>query len=215
MTRALDHAERSPPAGVYGGSLARLSCHSAARPEPQALARWKAAIATGLDQTLAASKLKLEEKANEAADHIKGVVVRVSAVAALAVAAAIFALHRSCAARRGAARHQGHRSAFWQTAFAMVRQSAGRRRVWPRSRNCSCHRRPTARSRLASQMCAFRTAASPAPAAGRAVPRLVVADRDAGGGRDYALFLHCSLRITLGCFLYCDQRALSRRPARQ
>jgi hypothetical protein len=39
VTRALDHAERSPPAGVYGGSLARLSCHCAARPEPQALAR--------------------------------------------------------------------------------------------------------------------------------------------------------------------------------
>jgi hypothetical protein len=50
------------------------------------------AVATSLDQTLAASKLKLEEKANEAADHIKGVVVRMSAVAALAFAAAIFAL---------------------------------------------------------------------------------------------------------------------------
>src|SRR3984893_783689 len=56
------------------------------------LVRRQAAVATGLDQTLAASKLKLEEKANEAADHIKGVVVRMSAVAALDVAAAIFAL---------------------------------------------------------------------------------------------------------------------------
>ena len=54
--------------------------------------RRQAAVTTGLDQTLAASKLKLEEKANEAVDHIKGVVVRMSAVAALAVAAAIFAL---------------------------------------------------------------------------------------------------------------------------
>jgi len=56
------------------------------------LVRRQAAAASGLDQTLAASKLKLEEKANEAVDHIKGVVVRMSAVAALAVAAAIFAL---------------------------------------------------------------------------------------------------------------------------
>jgi uncharacterized protein YjbJ (UPF0337 family) len=56
------------------------------------LVRRQTAVATSLDQTLAASKLKLEEKANEAADHIKGVVVRMSAVAALAVAAAIFAL---------------------------------------------------------------------------------------------------------------------------
>jgi uncharacterized protein YjbJ (UPF0337 family) len=56
------------------------------------LVRRQAAVATSLDQTLAASKLKLEDKANEAADHIKGVVVRMSAVAALAVAAAIFAL---------------------------------------------------------------------------------------------------------------------------
>jgi hypothetical protein len=54
--------------------------------------RRETAIATSLDQTLAASKLKLEEKANEAVDHIKGVVVRMSAVAALAVVAAIFAL---------------------------------------------------------------------------------------------------------------------------
>ena len=52
----------------------------------------KAASTTGLDETVAASKLKLEEKTNEAVDHIKGVVVRMSAVAALAVAAAIFAL---------------------------------------------------------------------------------------------------------------------------
>src|ERR1700731_4943296 len=56
------------------------------------LVRRQAAVATGLDQTLAASKLKLEEKADEAVDHIKGVVVRMSVVAALAVAAAIFAL---------------------------------------------------------------------------------------------------------------------------
>ena len=52
----------------------------------------KAASTTGLDETVAASKLKLEEKTNEAVDHIKGVMVRMSAVAALAVAAAIFAL---------------------------------------------------------------------------------------------------------------------------
>ena len=56
------------------------------------LVRRQAAVTTSLDQTLAASKLKLEEKANEAVDHIKGVMVRMSAVAALAVAAAIFAL---------------------------------------------------------------------------------------------------------------------------
>ena len=56
------------------------------------LVRRQAAVATGLDQTLAASKLKLEEKANKAVDHIKGVVVRMSAVAAFAVAAAIFVL---------------------------------------------------------------------------------------------------------------------------
>src|ERR1700730_7722821 len=42
--------------------------------------------------------------------------------------------------------------------------------------------------------------------------RPIVADRDAGGGRDDALFLHCSLRITLGCLRYCDQRALSTAP---
>jgi uncharacterized protein YjbJ (UPF0337 family) len=56
------------------------------------LVRRQAAVTTGLDETLAASKFKLEEKANEAVDRIKGVVVRMSAVAALAVAAAIFAL---------------------------------------------------------------------------------------------------------------------------
>jgi uncharacterized protein YjbJ (UPF0337 family) len=56
------------------------------------LMRRQAAVATSLDQTLAASKLKLEEKANEGVNHIKGVVVRMSAIAALAVAAAIFAL---------------------------------------------------------------------------------------------------------------------------
>lgn len=36
------------------------------------LVRRQAAATSGLDQTLAASKLKLEEKANEAVDHIKG-----------------------------------------------------------------------------------------------------------------------------------------------
>jgi uncharacterized protein YjbJ (UPF0337 family) len=56
------------------------------------LVRRQAAITTGLDHTLAAAKLKLEEKADEAVDHIKGAVVRMSVVAALAVAAAIFAL---------------------------------------------------------------------------------------------------------------------------
>ncbi|MGA7384028.1 MAG: hypothetical protein WBW81_04835 [Methylocella sp.] len=56
------------------------------------LVRRQAAVATSLDQTLTASKLKLEEKANEGVDHIKGVVVRMSPIAALAVAAAIFAL---------------------------------------------------------------------------------------------------------------------------
>jgi uncharacterized protein YjbJ (UPF0337 family) len=56
------------------------------------LMRRQAAVATSLDQTLAASKLKLEEKANEGVNHIKGVVVRMSAIAALAIAAAIFAL---------------------------------------------------------------------------------------------------------------------------
>jgi hypothetical protein len=47
---------------------------------------------SGLDQTLAAFKLRLEEKANEAVEHGKGVVLRISVVAALAVAAAVFAL---------------------------------------------------------------------------------------------------------------------------
>jgi uncharacterized protein YjbJ (UPF0337 family) len=56
------------------------------------LVRRQAAITAGLDHTLAAAKLKLEEKADEAVDHIKGVVVRMSMVAALGVAAAIFAL---------------------------------------------------------------------------------------------------------------------------
>ncbi|MGH6838976.1 MAG: hypothetical protein ACREDT_09255 [Methylocella sp.] len=57
------------------------------------LVRRPAAAATaGVDETLAAAKLKLEEKANEAVDHIKGAVVRLSVVAALAVAGAIFAL---------------------------------------------------------------------------------------------------------------------------
>jgi uncharacterized protein YjbJ (UPF0337 family) len=56
------------------------------------LVRREAAATAGLDHTLAAAKLKLEEKANEVVDHIKGVVVRMPVVAALAVAAAIFAL---------------------------------------------------------------------------------------------------------------------------
>jgi uncharacterized protein YjbJ (UPF0337 family) len=50
------------------------------------------AAATGLDHPLAAAKLKLEEKVDNAVDHVKEVVVRTSVVAALAVAAAIFAL---------------------------------------------------------------------------------------------------------------------------
>ena len=56
------------------------------------LVRRQAAVMAGLDHTLAAAKLKLEEKADEAVDHIKGAVVRMSVVAALTVAAAIFAL---------------------------------------------------------------------------------------------------------------------------
>jgi uncharacterized protein YjbJ (UPF0337 family) len=56
------------------------------------LVRQRAAVTAGLDHTLAAAKLKLEEKADEAVDHIKGAVVRMSVVVALAVAAAIFAL---------------------------------------------------------------------------------------------------------------------------
>jgi hypothetical protein len=56
------------------------------------LVRRQAAVTASLDHMVAATKLKLEEKANEAVDHIKGVVVRMSVVAALAVAAAIFAL---------------------------------------------------------------------------------------------------------------------------
>ena len=47
---------------------------------------------SGLDQRLAAFKLRLDEKAFEAADHVKAVVVRMFVVAALAVAAAVFAL---------------------------------------------------------------------------------------------------------------------------
>ena len=46
----------------------------------------------GLDKTQEAFKLALEEKAHEAVDDVKGVVVRMVVVAALAVAAAIFAL---------------------------------------------------------------------------------------------------------------------------
>jgi hypothetical protein len=47
---------------------------------------------SGLDQRLAAFKLRLDEKAHEAVDHVKAVVVRMFVVAALAVAAAVFAL---------------------------------------------------------------------------------------------------------------------------
>ena len=47
---------------------------------------------SGLDRRLAAFKLRLDEKASEAADHIKAVVVRMFVSAALAVAAAVFAL---------------------------------------------------------------------------------------------------------------------------
>jgi uncharacterized protein YjbJ (UPF0337 family) len=56
------------------------------------LMRRQAAVTAGLDHTLAAAKLKLEEKADEAVDHMKEAVLRVSVVVALAVAAAIFAL---------------------------------------------------------------------------------------------------------------------------
>jgi uncharacterized protein YjbJ (UPF0337 family) len=56
------------------------------------LVRRQAAVTAGLDHTLAAAKLKLEEKADEAIHHMKEAVVRMSVVAALAVAAAIFAL---------------------------------------------------------------------------------------------------------------------------
>jgi uncharacterized oligopeptide transporter (OPT) family protein len=47
---------------------------------------------SGLDRRLAAFKLRLDEKAYEAVDHVKAVVVRMFVVAALAVAAAVFAL---------------------------------------------------------------------------------------------------------------------------
>ena len=56
------------------------------------LVRRQAAATAGLDHALAAAKLKLEEKANEVVDQIKGAVVRMSVIAALGVAAAIFAL---------------------------------------------------------------------------------------------------------------------------
>jgi len=46
----------------------------------------------GLDKAQKAFKLALEEKAHEAVDDVKGVIVRMVVVAALAVAAAIFAL---------------------------------------------------------------------------------------------------------------------------
>ncbi|MGA7386211.1 MAG: hypothetical protein WBW81_16395 [Methylocella sp.] len=54
--------------------------------------RRQAAATAGLDHALAAAKLELEEKAEEVIDQIKGAVVRMSVIAALAVAAAIFAL---------------------------------------------------------------------------------------------------------------------------
>jgi len=56
------------------------------------LVRRQAAVTAVLDHPLTAARLKLEEKADEAVDHIKGAVVRMSVVAAFAVAAAIFAL---------------------------------------------------------------------------------------------------------------------------
>ncbi len=56
------------------------------------LVRRQAAATAGLDHALAAAKLKLEEKAEEVVDQIKGAVVRMSVIAALGVAAAIFAL---------------------------------------------------------------------------------------------------------------------------
>jgi uncharacterized protein YjbJ (UPF0337 family) len=56
------------------------------------LVRRQAALTAGLDHPLAAAKLKLEEKADGAVDHIKEAAERMSVVAALAVAAAIFAL---------------------------------------------------------------------------------------------------------------------------
>jgi uncharacterized oligopeptide transporter (OPT) family protein len=46
----------------------------------------------GLDKAQKAFKLALEKKAHEAVDDVKGVIVRMVVVAALAVAAAIFAL---------------------------------------------------------------------------------------------------------------------------
>jgi len=56
------------------------------------LVRRQAAVTAGLDHPLAAAKLKLEEKADEAINHMKEALRRMSVVAALAVAAAIFAL---------------------------------------------------------------------------------------------------------------------------
>ena len=47
---------------------------------------------SGLDRRLAAFKLRLDEKAHEGVDRVKAVVVRMFVVAALAVAAAVFAL---------------------------------------------------------------------------------------------------------------------------
>ena len=47
---------------------------------------------SGLDRRLAAFKLRLDEKAYEAVDHVKAAVVRMFVVAALAVAAAVFGL---------------------------------------------------------------------------------------------------------------------------
>ena len=45
------------------------------------LVRRQAAVMVSLDHTVAAARLKLEEKADEAVDHIKGAVVRMSVVA--------------------------------------------------------------------------------------------------------------------------------------
>jgi hypothetical protein len=43
---------------------------------------------------------------------------------------------------------------------------------------------------------------------------VVAVDRDAGGGRDDALFLHCSLRITLAACGIAISVRFRRRPAR-
>jgi uncharacterized protein YjbJ (UPF0337 family) len=83
------------------------------------LVRRQAAVTAGLDHPLAAAKLKLEEKVDEAVDHIKGAVVRMSVVAALAVAAAIFALLAFITGACGALRVAGAR--LWSISGAWYR----------------------------------------------------------------------------------------------